>query len=60
MIFQPVDPVLAEPPPPPADGIDMHPDIGGDRGIGPAVGSGQHDPGANHHPMLGTRTNSAS
>jgi len=52
-VVEPVEPMVVEPFAPLADGVEMHPGLGGDPGVGVAVGGGQHDLGADQHPMLG-------
>ena len=52
-IREAVESVLAEPPAPFADGVDVQTQLGGDRRVGIAVRGGQHDSGANNLTMLG-------
>ena len=46
-------PSLAEPSPPLPDGVDVHAEIGGDRGVRRALGGGQDDLGADHVAVSG-------
>ena len=52
-VIQAGQPLGAEPSPPLADGVNMHADLGGDRGVGLAGGGGQDDLSADHIAVSG-------